>query len=976
MAVEGPGGRVRDTQAARRALAEARRAEQEAARRAEEAERRRKQLLAHEARLDRLETRPGPNLFAASPVTSDPVQVATPSTYRVDQSGNLVPEAAPSTLPVRDRWWEDTAPSGPDGPASPSPFTTKLTDEQELALLAHRLGEAGKSPEEVQERVVEVRLSQIARQQAALAGLDTEKMLSEAQASEAAAQAALDHYIKSIDSIYSGLAPLDRKTAAFLAWGPVAEARQATYQALALQVKAAELSLEQAVLARQAALEAGLSEAVIASYDAKIAEAQKLLDGDPAAGELIAQLEQDKFLLEQQWRDRAVSPEVDPHAPDHTLDDISAEAAQIDAQIAQLELDQRGLLARLSEADQASKEAWSELETAQTELEQELASYQGAIEQGLPEWSQKIEEIRTLPGVAELPEAERQELDASLQHLVEILPTATPEELAAALEAIRAFDYDGRNQGEILALTLDNILFTDPRILIASAREEAQSKTAFGAFAEQLMLNVVFLGIPSFIENQRILNAPGASPGLVAEARFGLAMDYLGFALNLLGPAVKGLQTVIKGGRQVVNFTPETVQALRTAGYGDDAIAEMAARLSSVATSSRQLNALLLQSSPEETQVMLDLMRGGMTLEKTVTTVGGMKTVVQRPMEVVEFLLRSDPEAVRGFWTLVHEGRSLDEARTIMTLVRNGKPLDEITAALRAGRPLDEIVKAHLFETLSVEQAAAKAGIPAEFLGSEAIPKLLQENGYDMILLREANPGLAATWESRVPKMPVDLEWMGQEFHVSSVEQEIGGVTYRFKTNDQVLVELQQRVGGAWQPSGKVVALVDGKWTLIDDARAQEIIAKAATGAPDPDVWLMGGDIDVLAVVKDGRILDSDSLEEIDARVLLDELMPAPLESDATGLVTHGSAQPYAGSVRPWGPGLAITPQGELVYLANADAVELFLKTAGAAGEPYAQYSELIASIASMPVPSSSASYLAGTVAANLPEATATGEDR
>jgi hypothetical protein len=813
--------------------------------------------------------------------------------------------------------------------------------------------------------VTNLRLSQIAREQATLGSMDTAAMLAQGQSSEIVAQQTLDHYIKSVASIYTGLAPLDRAQAGYLVWMQNVEAKGTTYEALSLQTRAAGLDLEQAVLQRQLALEAGAPSSVVAGYDARIASARILLEGDPTAAPRLQEAKRQLEVL------RLEAQLYDPNRGPEWQADYEKRAAALEGEIATLsaQLPGTSLLVRLAAAQDAYNAAGQQLGRAEGELDQALADYHSRVQATLPGAQAGLQELRANLDLAK----DYPQMDQALGDLAAILPTATPEELGAALDRIKAME-----NGAIVAGRLQDmdILGADPRLGILSGREIAAS-SGLERLAEVLVVNVALLGIPSFIENQRILNAPGASEGLVAEARFGLALDYIGFALTLGGPLIKGVQTVIKGSRTVVEFAPETRSALLAAGYTEEGIEQLGLRLSEAATSSGRLSDLLLRSSPEEAAELVDLMRQGLPLERYAARSipgypGEVRQLVSRPQEIVDFLVGSQPEAVEAFWGLVQGGRSLDDARTMMTLARNGRSLDEITQALAAGRTLDDLVAETFFVRVGTDQAHELSGIPRTFLSGRSmddIAAVAEEEGID-ILVRDANQGLEATMAQRFPKDPsAEFLYGGTEIKVSSSPQvTASGDIVRFKTDGTTRVVLQVQSPGTnvWRSQDLFVVHRPEGWALV---RGAEL-----AGMPK-DWWAMGGDIDLLAVLErggGGYSLQPSYGAAADAlRGRLNEIASVPPELQAEGvpgLFMHGSGLPYFNTNRGWTPALAFTSEGEKVWLASDDAVEYWFKLRGVASEPYASYSDFTGALASMPVPSSATSYLAGTFVGSFPE--------
>jgi hypothetical protein len=933
-------------EATRRLAAEA--ARQAAAEAQREAARRR---LLELNQGDGYETRPAAGAF--SPATA-PIQTPTPTTtsYSLDEAARLAAAYDPP---------EPVTPLQP-----PSPGAVPRNDEAELALLAYRMGEHGASPEQIQEAVARTRLTQIDRAQQVLAPVDGVALEEQGELLVAGAQAAVDHYVSSLDSIYSGLAPVDREQAGHLAYLQHAQAAGLVYEGVAVQTQAAGLELERAALERQLAVTAGATPAELAEIDARIVAARMALDGNPASAGEIEELERQLDMLHK-------SAELyDPNRPADWRAGYERQLAALQSQVdaLQLQLPENSLLTRLGEAQSAYEASALRLAGQEAELVAALAEYQAGIAAVVPRALADIEEFRQNVDLA----AASPELDQAVRDLEAILPTATPEQLQLALDRIEALP-----SGDIVLHRLQgglNPLGSDPRLLVLSGRQIGVPQ-GLERLAQELILNTALLGIPSFIENQRIVNAPGASPGLVAQAQLGLALDYVGFALTIAGPVVDGVTTLARGGRTVVELTPEMRDALRAAGYADDAIEPLLLRLNQAATSSNALSNLMLRSSPEDAAELLGLMRQTLPLEThALRTVPGypnpVRQLVHRPQEVVDFIVRSDAATVEAFHALVNQGRSLDEARTILTLARNGRSVDEVTAALAAGRTLDELAAETFFVRVSAQQAHEFSGIPRTFLtgGSiEDIAALARESGAD-ILVRDANQGLEATMAARWPKDPHANFTVGGTpgIKVTSDPQLTAELGYvRFKTDGSTRVGLEVRdASGGWVPQDSFVVHGPEGWRLVGGAELDTM--------PE-GWWSMGGDIDLLAVIEPaagGYRLQPAYSETAEA--LLDQLngiatVPAGLPGDEVpGLFMHGSNLPFFNTNRGWTPALVFTSEGEMIRLAGDDAVEYWFRMRGVPSEPYAHYSELVSWLAARPVPLSSAAYLAGTVVGNLPE--------
>ncbi len=497
-----------------------------------------------------------------------------------------------------------------------------IEDQKELAFVAFRMEERRATPQQVQEAVARTRLGQIERDEQALAVVDAPQLERQGRAAEQGARAALDHHIRYVDSIYSGLAPIDRAMAGYLAHLANAQTKAITYESLLVQVRAAGLSLEEAVLERQLAAAAGAPPAALAAYDARIAGARLLLDGSPAATGRIQQLD------ERPGQDEA------------------ALRARIDA------LEQQdpanALLARLDAARAAYDAAAQRMARQEGELQAALADYRAGVNASVPGAVARIGELRASLSL----EASRPDLDQALGDLAAVLPTATPEELGAALARIDSL-------GDAVLRRLegaDGILSADPRLRVVSGRKA---------------------GIPSGLE--------------------GLTRD----------------------------LVPSTALA------GIPSLPDV-----------------LLGSTGEESAELLEMMRSSVTLESTamraVPALGGpVLRVSQRPHEVLDLLLSGGDEAREVFRRLCRAGWTADEARTILTLARNGRTVEEVTAALAGGRSLDDLVAETLFRTVGAAEAHRLSGIPQTFRSGKAIEDVAavaRRRGVD-ILVRGAKGG-------------------------------------------------------------------------------------------------------------------------------------------------------------------------------------------------------------------------------------------
>jgi hypothetical protein len=417
-------------------------------------------------------------------------------------------------------------------------------------------------------------------------------------------------------------------------------------------------------------------------------------------------------------------------------------------------------------------------------------------------------------------------------------------------------------------------------------------------------------------------------------------------------------------------------QALRAAGYAEEAIEEIGLRLNRAATSARGLSELLLTSSGDEAAELIGMMRDTLPLESyAMRTVPGsadpVRRLVQRPREVLDFLLGSDPAAVAAFRSLRQTGWSAGDARTIMTLARNGRSVEEVTQAVAAGRTLDDLVAETLFQAVGAEQAHELSGIPRTFLSGRSIDDvaaLARQEGVD-ILVRDANQGLEATMRARWPKDPAaQFVFGGTEVKVASIPQETAEGVIRFKTDrsTRVVLQVQDPATGAWASRDLFVVHKPEGWALVPGSELATM--------PE-DWWAMGGDIDLLAVLQKGdggyTAVGAETARDLALRAELNGIATVPAglpDGEVPGLVMHGSALPYFNTTRTWSPALVFTAEGRMVWLNGDDAVEYWLKLRGVSSEPYARYSEAVGWLAGRPVPFSSAGYLAGTVVSNLPE--------
>jgi hypothetical protein len=914
---------------------------------------------------------PAPVAATTVPVATTPGAVSTtPPVTGTPTPGANGTFAPGSTTPV----------SIPEGPVS---FMSPA-DQAEMGRLAHRLGEQGVSPAGIERAMADLRLNQIEREEKILSAIGPEQALQQAGMMDAGSQQALDHFAQYIDSSYSGLAQVDRAMAGNLAYGEVVEAKAATYEALALNVRAAELDLEQAVLQRQAAIASGQPAPVVAAIDDRIDAARVLLDGDPAATEQIAELQQRMTMVAVGIRN--------PNA--------QRVIGEIQDQIAGLRLQEQGLIGRLGDANTAYEAASANLVEAEQRLETSLRDYHAGIDATVPGAQAAIDEFRVETELA----TARPDLNAALETLRDSLPTASAEEIQAALDQIGTLP-----EGDVILYQLEGrILVNDPRMRLLSGREIGVPM-GLERLGQELIVNTALLGLPSFMENQRLLNTPGISPELQGTAQFGLAMDYAGFALQLAGPVLKGVQTVIVGGRQVVQFSDDTVRALKAAGYTDELIHTMASELSAAATSSRQLTQMMLGSNPDDAVTLVKLMSQNIKHESyKYTEIMGHQAqqLLSRPDEVVDFLIHSKPEAVKQFWNMVHNGHSIPDAKTMTILSNHGVALETIEQAVRAGT-LDDLASKTFFHAVDAQGAYTAAGLPRVFLpradGTRAtlddLVALAKDKGYD-ILIRQCNPLLEDTM-TRVPKTPVYFDWNGNHLKTSNIAMEnvvfpdgsLKKVT--FKT-DEALAVVEMRAWNPatnkYEPTGLIPALepgADPKWTMIEKAKMTELEAQGYKP--------MGGDIDILVVAKreaDGTFSvvpgygpeENALLNELNEKIAplpagLDEVLPpGPYDPAVRGFFMHGANYPYFEShykfdasplarQESWGPALWVSAEGKMNWLASPEAIEHWSKMRGVASEPWTQYSSLASTIVEMPVPSSAASYLAGVgFAGNIPE--------
>jgi hypothetical protein len=305
-----------------------------------------------------------------------------------------------------------------------------------------------------------------------------------------------------------------------------------------------------------------------------------------------------------------------------------------------------------------------------------------------------------------------------------------------------------------------------------------------------------------------------------------------------------------------------------------------------------------------------------------------------------------------------------------MTLARNGRTVDDVTAALAAGRSLDDLVAENLFRTVGSAEAHQLSGIPQTFLSGESIEDIAapaRQEGVD-ILIRDANQGLEATMAARWPKDPAaHFVFGGTEVKVASIPQRTAEGVIRFKTDGstRVVLQIQNPQTRAWVSQDLFVVHKPEGWALVPGPELDNM---------PKDWWAMGGDIDLLAVVQEQgaghTFVGPNTPRDLAIRDDLNAIatVPAGLPSDEVpGLIMHGDAVSYFNTARSWGPALAFTSDGKMVWLGSDDAVEYWLKLRGVSAEPYARYSEAVSWLAGRTVPFSSAAYLAGTTVGNFP---------
>jgi len=236
-----------------------------------------------------------------------------------------------------------------------------------------------------------------------------------------------------------------------------------------------------------------------------------------------------------------------------------------------------------------------ELARAQSELAAVVEDYQTRVRAQIPAGQAAIASVRSNLDLARSAPV----LDKALGDLYTMLPSASAAELGTALEELGKLP-----NGDLVAGAVLRTLALDPRVDLYS-RRQAGIPTGLERVAQQAVADFLLMGLPSFLENRRLQEAPGISEAVRHEAQVGQMLDYAGFLLNLAGPLAAGARKLAGGGRTAVEMTPEIRASLRAAGYTDAAIADLSDDLSRAASNALRLDDILTTATPGEAPSLL-----------------------------------------------------------------------------------------------------------------------------------------------------------------------------------------------------------------------------------------------------------------------------------------------------------------------------------------------------------------------------------
>lgn len=437
-----------------------------------------------------------------------------------------------------------------------------------------------------------------------------ESQLDLAREREAGAQQELNMVATVIDQ--SPLADTDRAQQNWQAWLHMWQARQLRAETLAGSIAVAEDDLRRAEDAFRLAILTNQPAGELAALQDRIADLRRQLAGDPAAATRVQELvsERHSLLMGKGYNNGLVffvslipGGNLWTQGADWLMTDRLAE---IEREIAALTplvglCDRHAwAVADLGAATAGLEQAEQRLVDATTRYYSDLALVARYERQNLADLKSKIEEYYP-PG------------SPAYQALVDLEAVLDTPDSALFFQRYKVFDdlLDSDDTLSILAATDYRLgaFGNDPRLAVEIGRvafAEQLKESPLKRGVEDLVLNIMLLGIPSLARNLSVLEHEGISPDVRAQYQVGLGMDIVGLLAMLAGPLSKAMG-LVRGEGAALQLTDEGIAQLRAAGYSDEAIQALQARLA--ASESADVVRLLGPTTPEEMQAALARMR-------------------------------------------------------------------------------------------------------------------------------------------------------------------------------------------------------------------------------------------------------------------------------------------------------------------------------------------------------------------------------
>jgi hypothetical protein len=220
---------------------------------------------------------------------------------------------------------------------------------------------------------------------------------------------------------------------------------------------------------------------------------------------------------------------------------------------------------------------------------------------------------------------------------------------------------------------------------------------------------------------------------------------------------------------------------------------------------------------------------------------------------------------------------------------------------------------------VDVDEAAELSGIPKEYL--EKMPEIAAETN-TICGLRTCNPLLEDLRTKTWPKdtyAEVFHSTTGEKLKVSSA------VIPKFKTTEFGLVGTTLEIDGSLIEYG-IVRRPDGTFGLVEMA---EIVDTKGNIILDPTFGIpMGPDVDTYFFLKPGEEgwvnLGTEGPEEEMRKLIGNAMTDSRPGIGPRSAVGHGPAQPYFGTVKGWGDGLVVMPDGQFIWLQEHEIEQFF----------------------------------------------------